>query len=90
MMHLHGEASSNAGSQLSKNSGLRKKFKSEITPIEMVKELQQDQREKQADNVSQGGKGDKVPTMLELVEEEDQENPVPNPQKTPTMQELIT
>ena len=58
----------------------------------MVKELQQDQREKQADNISQGGKGDKgdkVPTMLELVEEEYQENPTPNPQKTPTMQELI-
>ena len=28
--------------------------------------------------------------MLELVEEEYQENPVPNPQKTPTMQELIS
>ena len=88
MMHLHGEASSNAGSQLSKNSGLRRKFKSEITPIEMVKELQQNETEKQAED--KGEKGDKVPTMLELVEEEYQENPTPNPQKTPTMQELIT
>ena len=83
MMHLHGEASSNAGSQLSKNSGLRRKFKSEITPIEMVKELQQNETEKQAED--KGEKGDKVPTMLELVEEEYQENPTPNPQKTPTM-----
>ena len=77
MMHLHGEASSNAGSQLSKNSGLRRKFKSEITPIEMVKELQQNETEKQAED--KGEKGDKVPTMLELVEEEYQENPMPNP-----------
>ena len=54
----------------------------------MVKELQQNETEKQAEDKAE--KGDKVPTMLELVEEEYQENPTPNPQKTPTMQELIT
>ena len=65
MMHLHGEASSNAGSQLSKKSGLKKKFKSEITPLELVQELQQHENEKSSDNRSSG---EQLPTMQELVD----------------------
>ena len=67
MMHLHGDVSSDGRSNFSSARGNpQNKFKSEITSLELVQELKQDENEVSS---TSSKSGNDVPTMQDLAGE---------------------
>ena len=81
MMHLHGDVSSDGRSNFSSARGNpQRNFKSEITSLELVQELKQDENEVSS---TSSKSGNDVPTMQDLAGEGKKE------QDVPSMQDLI-